>query len=302
MKNLLLITALVVNACYGIAQTRTAKPKVRIHIGGNNGVQVEKGDKKIIGKHDKNSTNKVSRTFQFDLGFNNFSSVNPPNSLPYTIAGIMPQPIPNPGLPSDAGKVSSLALNNNKSINVGLYPFMYSFHLHKKSVNITAGLGVNWFNYRFENNVSFQKNTSPIAGPGEDVAVVYSTETNIAKNKVAASYLTLPISLQFKPKFGNRKLVVGGGVSVGYLLKGWHKTKTTSGAKDHETISEVFNPFQVNALAELGISNRIRLYESTPCGIWCKVLWVVEDFNSCFKINNQILNQNIFSQIIACAY
>jgi hypothetical protein len=165
-------------------------------------------------------------------------------------------------LPADAGKISSLDLNNNKSINVGLYPFMYSFHLHKKDVNITAGLGVNWFNYRYANNVSFQKNTSLIPGPGEDVQVVYNTATNIAKNKVAASYLTMPISLQFKPKFGSRSLVVGAGASFGYLLKGWHKTKTTSGAKDHETISEVFNPWQVNVLGELGISNRIRLYGS----------------------------------------
>jgi Outer membrane protein beta-barrel domain len=237
--------------------TDDEKPKDKVSISiGSKGINVSKGDKNIVGKKKKRDRDRISSTLGFDLGFNSFDNSKMTTNFLHQVA--------NPGaIAGTAGNVNSLDINAYKSINVALYPFMYSIHLYKKSVNINTGLGFNWFNYRYENDVKPIKMLDSATGISYDAAISYNSHNaNLSKNKLASSYLTLPISLQFKPKIGRNRFVIGGGVSVGYLLKGWNKSKTSSGSKDHQSISYAFNPWQVNAIAEIGIDDKIRLYGS----------------------------------------
>jgi hypothetical protein len=231
--------------------------KVKVTISGPNGVEVTKGEKQIIGKKKHNNDNdKLSSTLGFDLGFNSFAALPTNTVMPYTSANLTPV------ITGAAGKESSLTLNNIKSINVSLSPFMYSIHLYKKSVNVITGLGVNWFNYRFDNDVSFTRFDSA-GNITSGVNLLYNTNpTEQKKTKVACSYVTMPFMLQVKPKLGKNRLVFGGGVSAGYLLKGWYKSKSKDGDVNKDPLSFAFNKWQVNAIGEIGIDNKIRIYGS----------------------------------------
>jgi Outer membrane protein beta-barrel domain len=254
MKQLIILAICTTWLMQATAQEKNDKQKVSISIG-SGGVNVTKGDKKIVGKKRDKSNDRISSTLGFDLGFNNFNNGGMTNNFAHRID--------NPGtIDGAAGNINSLDLNTYKSVNVALYPFMYSIHLYKKSVNLTTGLGFNWFNYRYVNDVKPIK-MQDSNGVSYDAAIAYNSHNaTLSKNKLASSYLTLPISLQFKPSIGKNRLVIGGGISIGYLLKGWNKSKTSSGSKDHQTISYAFNPWQVNAIAEIGIDDKIRLYGS----------------------------------------
>jgi hypothetical protein len=246
-----------------IAQSTTSdssknKNVISIHVSGPDGFNVSSGNKKIVGKKkNKKSNDRISSTLGFDMGLNSFAPL--PNSTvgPYIIANATPT------ITGQAGQENSLTLNNLKSINVSLTPFNYSIHLYKKSVNIITGLGVNWFNYRFENDVSFTRIADSTGGIITEAGLLYnSNATAQKKTKVACSYLTVPFMLQVKPRIGKNRLVLGAGASAGYLLKGWYKSKSKDGDVNKENISYAFNTWQVNAIGEIGIDDKIRLYGS----------------------------------------
>jgi Outer membrane protein beta-barrel domain len=249
------ITLLILSVCSTTAQVNP-KEKVKISIG-SDGVDVSRGDKQYVGKSKKSETSRISSTLGFDLGFNTFdnSDVNT-----FSNAAINT----NSNFVGTAGKENSLALNGSKSINVNLYPFNYSLHLYKKSVNIITGLGVNFFNYRYSNDITFFTSNPNIMTPtpsGGNTLIYNKNKTTPSKSKVAASYVTVPLMLQFKPNIGSKKpLVIGAGMSFGYLLKGWYKAKGTDDGKYHDNISFAFNPIQINAIGEFGIDDRIRFF------------------------------------------
>jgi Outer membrane protein beta-barrel domain len=256
---ILAITLLIISVCNTTAQVNP-KEKVKISIG-TDGVDVSRGDKQYVGKKKKNTESRVSSTLGFDLGFNTFDNSDV-NSTAFQNAPNNP----STNFIGTAGKENSLALNGGKSINVNLYPFNYSIHLYKRSINLITGLGVNFFNYRYSNDITFFAN-NPLAmtpTPSGGTTLIYNkNKTTPSKSKVAASYVTVPLMLQFKPNLGSKKpIVIGAGISAGYLLKGWYKAKGTDDGKYRDNISYAFNPIQINAIGEFGIDDRIRFFGS----------------------------------------
>jgi hypothetical protein len=260
MKKVTILLLAIIASTFAKAQSSdedsTKKSKIKISIGTTEGINISKGGKNVITNKKKKNNDKISSTLGLDIGFNNFQALPTSASFPYQVQANNTQPIQGA-----VGKPSSLGLNAAKSMNVNLYPLMYSIHLYKKSVNLITGLGFNWYNFRYTNDVIVTQNidTNNLG----DVGVLYNhNQSNLKKNKMAASYVTLPLSLQIKPKIGKNKLVFGAGLSVGYLVKGWNKSKDQSGGKGKMTNSGIFNTWQTNAIAEVGIDNKIRLYGS----------------------------------------
>jgi hypothetical protein len=255
MKNSILALCIIfcINTAKAQDTSKVDKAHVEISLGGKDGVCVKKGGKNIIGKRSKEKNNKTSNTLGFDLGFNNFDNSNV-NGFDYTIA------YPSTTNTGTYGASNSLEINNTKSMNVNIYPLYYSFHLYKKSINLITGLGFNYYNFRYKNDITMQEWHTITNFP----VLAYNNNVHTPKkSKVAASYLTVPLMLQFKPNIGNKKaLVMGGGVSVGYLMKGWYKTKTAADGKSKENIGFAFNPLQINAIGEFGIDDKLRFYGS----------------------------------------
>jgi hypothetical protein len=85
-----------------------------------------------------------------------------------------------------------LDLRMSKSIKVGVNLFEQNISLSKNQVfGITTGLGLEYNNYRFNNNVCLISDSSEIKG-------YYSDGVAISKNKLVATYLTLPVLFELQ--------------------------------------------------------------------------------------------------------
>jgi hypothetical protein len=277
MKHLILTT---VALCFMLQQTKAQdnddkKPKkIVIDLGGSDVVNISNGDRVLIGKK-KNKKNRksVSKSLVFDLGFANVVDNTDYTKVKSQVSALtIGQPYQ--GVP---GQKSAMALRPTKSSNVSISPFMYSFHLDKhESVNIITGLGFNFYNLTYENDLKLV----PDSATGSMPQLLFGNYNNsIKKNKIAFDYLTAPLMLQLKPKVGKRRLVMGAGITAGYLLKSWHKVKLNNNDKNRVTQNFAASKWVTSLTGELGIDNKIRLYGNYS-------------LNSIYE---QPLDQNVFS-------
>lgn len=150
---------------------------------------------------------------------------------------------------------NNLELINSKSTNVNLVYVNY-FKLYKNNIHFSAGLGLDWNNYRFAKNVTLT--------PRADSMQTTIDNINYSKNKLMAKYVTVPLQLHFATKANRNgdRLAVAGGVELGYLLNG--RQKQISEERGKQKIDDDYN------LADIRLGYMLRAsYGST--GIYAKV-------------------------------
>jgi hypothetical protein len=127
---------------------------------------------------------------------------------------------------------SNLELINNKSTNVNLSYVNY-FKIYKNFIQFSAGVGIDWNNYRFSKNITLS--------PKADSMNLVVDNINYSKNKLMAKYVTVPLQLHFatKPNKKGDMLGVAGGVELGYLLNG--RQKQISEEKGKQKIDDDYN-------------------------------------------------------------
>ena len=127
---------------------------------------------------------------------------------------------------------SNLELINNKSTNVNLSYVNY-FKIYKNFIQFSAGVGIDWNNYRFSKNITLS--------PKADSMNLVVDNINYSKNKLMAKYVTVPLQLHFatKPNKKGEMLGVAGGVELGYLLNG--RQKQISEENGEEKIDDDYN-------------------------------------------------------------
>lgn len=144
-------------------------------------------------------------------------------------------------------------LRNGKSINVNVWFFIQRLNLVKHVVNLKYGLGLELNNYRYSENIKFQKSGVPL---------VVMDNIDYSKNKLATDYLTVPIMLNFnftpnrKNGFG---FSVGG--SGGYLYASRQKTISSEHGKKKDKEDFELRKWKVSYIAELSLGP-IKLYGS----------------------------------------
>ncbi len=234
-------SVLLVNPLSTLHAQEKDKGKVSIKIS-TEGVEVSKGDKDIVGHQNAKKKGKASiSSLVLDFGFLNYIDNTPANA---------------------AYDANIYALKNNKSINFNITQ-MYGASLVRSHLYLVTGLGFNFNNYRYSDYLSYTKLASGTIGSYYNV---FTPDTNVLtvapkKNKLATNYITVPLMLQAKLGQGKKKFVIGAGISAGYLVKGWHKS-ITAGSKEKKNVGYAYNPYAINAIGEIGINNRIRLYGS----------------------------------------
>ncbi|RUT78812.1 outer membrane beta-barrel protein [Ancylomarina longa] len=129
-------------------------------------------------------------------------------------------------------------LNLAKSIAVNLNFLQYDISLQKErnTIGLVTGLGLEWNNYRFDSDMTLEKDIS-----GKIQPVGFNPEWNIKKSKLTSIYLTVPLLLEFQipVKYNTRRVHLAAGV-VGGLRLGTHsKIKykfkgNTHKDKDHD--------------------------------------------------------------------
>jgi hypothetical protein len=150
-------------------------------------------------------------------------------------------------------KSTDLKLNNVKSSNVNIWIVQQKLSLYKHYWNLKYGIGIEMYNFRFENPISFS-NT-----PGN---YKYFDVVDFKKNKLFVEYLTVPVLLNYHSNPQNSKSFYASiGMSAGYLLQS--HTKQISEERGKRKVNGNFdlNNFKLATIGELGIGS-VRLYGS----------------------------------------
>ncbi len=180
----------------------------------------------------------------FDLGFaniddkTNYTTANNGSYLHKTSAG------------EPAFAKSDLKLRT-KSSNVNIWLFMQRLNIAKHALNLKYGLGFEMFNFRYENDISYNKTP----------AHVYRDSVHFSKDKLYAGYATVPFMLNINPWPTKKRLSISFGASAGYLV-GSH-TKQVSKERGNDKTRGDFDleKWRFAYVAELGIGP-VKLYGS----------------------------------------
>lgn len=181
----------------------------------------------------------------FDLGFANLID-NTDQSVYRTM-------VSNNLIASNAPNSTDLKLHNVKTSNVNIWIVQQKVDLYKHIWNLKYGIGIEMFNFRFENPISF----SNTAGN-----YVYFDNVNFSKNKLFVEYLTIPLQINYQANPQNNKSFYASlGMSAGYLLQS--RTKQISEERGKQKVNGNFNlnNFRLATIGELGIGS-LRLYGS----------------------------------------
>jgi hypothetical protein len=150
-----------------------------------------------------------------------------------------------------SGTPDSVKTGLNRGFNIAL---MYDFPFKKSKMSLAAGLGVS------TSGVYLKGHTMDIQGK-QNASQVSFPATNTSKNKVATTYLEIPIELRYRsvPDNANKGFKAAIGVKVGALVDAHTKVKYTgaNGSKniDKDNNKGFFNPWRFAATARVGYGN-----------------------------------------------
>lgn len=251
MKSIYLTLAALLVAGAGFAQTDSTKNDVdTIKVGGiiiiKKNKDVGTGTEVKIGKVVKKPSNLSTNWWIFDFGFAN---VNDETKYGSAHAAQYLRTI-RPG--EAAFTKDDMKLRAGKSSNVNLWIVMQKLNIAKGYVNLKYGVGLEMFNFRYENNISYHKNPS----------YIFRDSVNFSKNKLYAGYVSVPLMLNFNTNPGRKKgLSISAGVSAGYLIAS--RNKQVSAERGKVKVKDDFDleKFRLAYIGELGIGP-VRLYGS----------------------------------------
>ena len=165
-----------------------------------------------------------------DLGFNNYFNSNFNIELPK--------------------KYDFLELNTGKSVAVNLNLFAHDFKIYRHYVMFTTGLGMSINNYRFNSNHTLVAKSDSVVGIPDSITIPLN------KSKLAITYATVPLLLQFNTRDDYKKSFhVGTGVLLSYRIESHTKiVYDAEGNKKKTKTHDDFNlnPFRGEATVRIG--------------------------------------------------
>lgn len=251
MKRIFILMAGLCIALSGFAQTDTTAPQKADTIKIGSMIIIKKG-KRADGSEDREvqinrnrsykPSNVSTNWFILDLGFANFNDKT--NYAAAQASGFL---APNVG-------EDKFDLRAGKSVNVNIWFFMQRLNVVKHVVNLKYGLGLELNNYRFSDDIRFQKNPTRV--------VMLGADSLYRKNKLAADYLTVPLMLNFNftPR-RERGFGLSAGVSAGYLYSARQKFKDGPGGKFKEHDDFDLRRWKLSYIGELQLGP-VKLYGS----------------------------------------
>jgi len=148
-----------------------------------------------------------------------------------------------------------MELDQPKSMEVNLNFVEYNIVLDN-CIGLVTGMGFSMNNYRFDNDLTLSKGDDGIIHP-------LSLEgQKVEKSKLTASYLTVPLLLEFQIPVNGRsnRLFISGGV-IGGINLGSHTKVKYDDSKEKDRGSFNINPFKCAATVRAGLKD-LSLYAS----------------------------------------
>jgi hypothetical protein len=155
----------------------------------------------------------------------------------------------------DRKNTNLYSLRQLKSINVNLWPILLKLKLQgskNQKISLYTGAGLQFYNFRFNKNISHLNETTP---------QVIHDSVQFSKNKLAFSYLSVPLMFNFKTRMGGDIwLNYGLGLIGGYRIDSWTKqiSDERGKVKNHDPFD--FQQFNLNLSGEIGVNDYIHLY------------------------------------------
>ncbi|OFX60645.1 MAG: hypothetical protein A2066_08210 [Bacteroidetes bacterium GWB2_41_8] len=139
-----------------------------------------------------------------------------------------------------------MSLNQGKSMEFDLNFYELNIGLAKSYVGLVSGMGLSFNSYRFENPYTIVRGTDRT----EPVLIEYD---NLSKTKLAVSYLTVPLLLEFQiPVNQNEgRLHINAGL-IGGVKIGSHTKVKHGDVKDKDRSGFNINSFKYSATARVG--------------------------------------------------
>jgi hypothetical protein len=183
----------------------------------------------------------------FDLGFANVN-----DKTDYTSAEAKSFLNPGTGPARKDFTKDDMKLITGKTTNVNIWVLMQRLNIAKGYVNLKYGIGLEMFNFRYDNNISYNK-------PG---GYIFRDSISFSKNKLYAGYISVPLMLNFNTSPGRKKgLSVSAGITAGYLVGSHYKQKSGERGKEKIKGDVGLEKFRLAYTGELGIGP-IRLFGS----------------------------------------
>jgi hypothetical protein len=149
------------------------------------------------------------------------------------------------------------SLRDAKSINVNIYPVVATYRMvntKNQRIYLGVGIGLQMYNFRFTKSTTYINETVPM---------VVMDSISFTKNKLAFTYLSMPLMLNFKTRVAKDAWIVyGAGITAGYRIASWTKQVSSERGKQKNHDPFNFNNFNSCATAEIGLDGYFRLYAS----------------------------------------
>jgi hypothetical protein len=120
-----------------------------------------------------------------------------------------------------------------------------SFKLYKDKLGIFTGIGLTFNNYYFKNQIKFLKDTTPNQ-------FVYDTTSSFKRNKLAITYLNIPLILDYQVKVGQSRFHISAGVTGS--IKTGSRIKQAGGDHDKHVYkgSYQLSPYKLQGTLRIG--------------------------------------------------
>ena len=141
---------------------------------------------------------------------------------------------------------TDMRLRTANSSNINIWLFMQKYSLYKKKFNIKYGLGLEMFNFRYQNNITYHK----------DPEYIYRDTISFEKNKLYTSYVSIPLMLNYVANPGSKwGFNASAGILVGYRIGGHTKQKSQELGKVNQGGSFDLNDWRLAYTGEIGIGS-----------------------------------------------
>jgi hypothetical protein len=188
----------------------------------------------------------INNGLHLDLGLNGFNGK--PGQLQSTI---------NP--PTLLSSDFDLKTMNSTYVSLGIDRSLNLIRGSKSAWRLGYGLAVDWYNFQFDHSRVIQKSADgqtifqPILSNG--------TEVSLKKNKLAVSYLTIPLMSQLVFRKTSPIQMISFGGYGSYRLTSWSKTiEDKSGDKNKESSNFNLNQMRYGLRAEFAIRRFVDLF------------------------------------------
>lgn len=143
---------------------------------------------------------------------------------------------------------SFMNLNTAKSWNFNLNFLEYGIGLGTSYAGLVTGLGVEWSNYVFDANNSIEEDTNG------DIINRIPPYNGITSSKLAMTYLTAPLLMEFQIPAGKKRIHISGGVTGGVKLGSRTKVKYQDGGRQKDVIKDDYSlsPLRYGATVRVG--------------------------------------------------